>query len=76
MAGFASTTGMPSKGPLLTIRPPSLSVNGSDSGVVALAPSPATTRTIGSPNAVANSKSRSSCPGTAMIAPVPYSIST
>jgi hypothetical protein len=25
---------------------------------------------------LANSKSRSSCPGTAMIAPVPYSMST
>ena len=31
-----------------------------------------TVRTIGSPNVSANSQSRSSCPGTAMIAPVPY----
>ena len=39
-------------------------------------PFAATTRTMGRSNAVANSKSRSSWPGTAMIAPVPYSIST
>jgi hypothetical protein len=45
-------------------------------GVRASCPSPATTRTIGRSNFVANSKSRSSCPGTAMIAPVPYSMST
>ena len=31
---------------------------------------------IGRSNVVAKSKSRSSCAGTAMIAPVPYSIST
>ena len=43
------------------------------------APSPsrgATTWRTGSPNVSANSKSRSSWPGTAIIAPVPYSIST
>jgi hypothetical protein len=32
---------------------------------------PVTTRGVGRPNAVANSKSRSSCAGTAMMAPVP-----
>ena len=36
----------------------------------------AMTRRTGNSNAVANSKSRSSWAGTAMIAPVPYSIST
>ena len=46
------------------------------SGESASSPGPATTRTIGNPNRVANSKSRSSCPGTAMMAPVPYSIRT
>ena len=35
-----------------------------------------TTGTIGRSNAFANSKSRSSCAGTAMIAPVPYDAST
>ena len=35
-----------------------------------------TTRLIGRPNALAKAKSRSSWPGTAMIAPVPYSMST
>jgi hypothetical protein len=43
----------------------------SASGVVAVAPGAAITRTIGNPNRCANSKSRSSWPGTAMIAPVP-----
>src|SRR5215469_9947507 len=39
--------------------------------------SPGTTTTgTGSPNFVANSKSLSSCAGTAIIAPVPYSINT
>jgi hypothetical protein len=37
---------------------------------------PSITRLISSPYACANAKSRSSCAGTAMIAPVPYSIST
>ena len=45
--------------------------NASFSGVRAVWPGPATTRSMGRPNFLANSKSRSSCPGTAMIAPVP-----
>ena len=51
-------------------------VHAAGSGVDASSSGPAMTRLISSPNSVANSKSRSSCPGTAMIAPVPYSIST
>ena len=39
-------------------------------------PSSSMTGTIGSSNRSANSRSRSSWAGTAMIAPVPYSIST
>ena len=39
--------------------------------VVGADPGAATTRRIGSPNLTANSKSRSSWAGTAMIAPVP-----
>ena len=62
-------------GKLMAMTVPEI-VNASVSGVCSLWSSPATTRTMGSENAVANSKSRSSCPGTAMMAPVPYSMST
>ena len=41
-----------------------------------VSPSTRTTWRMGSPKAVANSKSRRSWAGTAMIAPVPYSMST
>ena len=37
---------------------------------------PSITRRIGRSKVCAKAKSRSSCPGTAMIAPVPYSMST
>jgi hypothetical protein len=56
---------------------PSLAVKGS-SGAAA-APSPpagATTARTGSPNCCANSKSRASWAGTAMMAPLPYDPST
>ena len=49
-----------------TMRPAWFSVN-----AAFLTSPPLTTSVIGSPNVVANSQSRSSCPGTAMIAPVP-----
>jgi hypothetical protein len=72
-----SATLIPSNSPEFTSTQPSLSVNAASSGTSAsLAASRATTRTMGSWNCVANSKSRSSWPGTAMIAPVPYSMST
>ena len=45
-------------------RPPSSGASSASSG-------PATTRTMGSPKRCANAKSRSSWPGTAMMAPVP-----
>jgi hypothetical protein len=58
---------IPSKRPLFTIGP---------SPTQGRSPSQSITRRTSSPNLWANSKSRSSWPGTAMIAPVPYSIST
>ena len=72
-----SSADVPEKRPELTRISPSVwaayaSSIGASSGV----PGAATTRRIGSPNLRANSKSRSSWAGTAMIAPVPYSIST
>ena len=66
--GPASRLGMPSNGPELTSAPSSETL-GSGSPV-------RTTSRIGRPNWVANSKSRLSCAGTAMMAPVPYSIRT
>ena len=91
MARLASGTVRPSNWPELTSTPRSLSRYGRPLSSSPESPSPwadglppplcaspagSTTRTIGSPNFRANSKSRSSCPGTAMMAPVPYSIST
>ncbi len=74
MAIFPVSTSSPVKRPEFTRRP--VPEYASVSGVSPSSPSPATTRRMGRPNLVANSKSRSSCPGTAMMAPVPYSIST
>jgi hypothetical protein len=63
----ASRLWSPSKRPLFTIAP---------SSVHGRSPGQSITRRISRPNFSANSKSRSSWAGTAMIAPVPYSIST
>ena len=66
----SSVHGRPSNAPEFMSFPSSVTV-GSRSP-----PSAATTCRIGSLNCVANSKSRLSCAGTAMMAPVPYSMST
>ncbi len=65
----ASRHGIPSNGAELTSVPSSETL-GSDS------PGTRTTSRMGRSNAVANSKSRRSWAGTAMMAPVPYSIRT
>ena len=70
----ASRQGMPSKSPLFTMTPSP--TYASDRGVSAESPDPAATRTMGRSNWPANSKSRSSWPGTAMMAPVPYPVRT
>jgi hypothetical protein len=62
---FASATPNPSKKPELTAAPSPTYALPSKSG------GGWTVRTIGRSNFSANSQSRSSCPGTAMIAPVP-----
>jgi hypothetical protein len=54
-----------------TSRACAVSTYASSSGVSPSWCSPAMTRTIGRPSFVAKAKSRSSWPGTAMIAPVP-----
>ena len=66
MASFASSTVIPSRNPELTITPVAQSVNASFS-----TSPPFTTSMMGSPNFLANSQSRVSWPGTAIIAPVP-----
>ena len=69
MAAFAWATGKPLKAPEFTSTPSPTTA--SSNGVSALSPGAAMTRRMGKPKRVANSKSRRSCPGTAMIAPVP-----
>ena len=73
MAPFASSEGVPSNCPEFTSTPGSryACVSGSPSQS-----SGAITTGMGSPNSSANSKSRSSCAGTPMTAPVPYVAST
>jgi hypothetical protein len=63
---FASSTERLSSMPELTITPVSQSVKASSFTFP-----PLTTSTMGRPNFLANSQSRVSCAGTAMIAPVP-----
>ena len=77
-ATFAMEPGerSPSNGPLLTITPSCGMASVIASGSIASAPGGWITTRTGSPCCRANAKSRSSCAGTAMIAPVPYSIST
>ena len=67
-ARLASAVGSPSRGPELTARPSPLKASPVST---ARPPAGATTWTMGSPNFLANAKSRSSWAGTAMIAPVP-----
>ena len=66
MAFLASSTLMPSRKPELTITPVSQSVKASFS-----TSPPLTTSMMGRPNFLANSQSRVSWAGTAMMAPVP-----
>ena len=73
MLRAASRQGMPSNAPEFISFPPSDTLG---NGSLSPSPSLATTCRIGSLNCVANSKSRLSCAGTAMMAPVPYSMST
>ena len=68
--------GSPSNGPLSTITPSCGIASVIASGSIGSDPSGWITTRTGSPCCRANAKSRSSCAGTAMIAPVPYSIST
>ncbi len=65
---FASGVGRPSSGPELMFTPSPVNAW---FGSTALPSAGAITWTIGMSNFFANSKSRSSCAGTAMIAPVP-----
>jgi hypothetical protein len=67
---------MPVKSPELTRTSPSACETNASPAGISSPPGGATTCWIGSPNLVAKSKSRWSCAGTAMTAPVPYSIST
>ena len=77
IASLADTDGMPVKRPELTSTSSSVcATNGLPSSSSAGPSAGSTTRRMGSSNAVAKSKSRWSWAGTAMIAPVPYSIST
>ena len=77
IALLASVVVMPSKSPLLTLTPCSVNAAsiGMPSSSLTWSPPPtaagATTRFTPNPNFVANSKSRSSCAGTAITAPVP-----
>ena len=64
MRGLASATRNPSRNPLLMAGPSSTKGPSQPSGGC-------TVRMMGRPKASANSQSRSSSPGTAMIAPVP-----
>ena len=80
ISSFASPVDSPSNGPLLTANP---SPTKHSIGSFSHPPPPTLTRgvadttsRIGSPNFVANSQSRMSCPGTAIIAPVPYPANT
>ncbi len=81
MRALASTTGRPSRE---TSAPEEFTIFASyeanaSSHVEVSVPRPSvgsTTQRIGSSKARANSKSRVSCAGTAMIAPVPYPIRT
>ena len=66
MAFLASATLMPSRKPELTITPVAQSVKAASCTLP-----PLTTSMISQPNFFANSQSRSSWAGTAMIAPVP-----
>ncbi len=76
MSRSASLAGRPVHGPECTSAYPSVSVSASSIGASASCPARASTRVTGRPNLRAKAKSRSSCAGTAMMAPVPYSIST
>ena len=64
MRRFASGVARPSSRPELTATPSPLKA-------ASVTSPPFTTSRIGRPNFFANAQSRSSCPGTAMIAPVP-----
>ena len=68
-----TSLGVPLYGPLRTIRPGPVYAA---SSVACSSPPAEMTSLIGRPLAFANAKSRSSCAGTAMIAPVPYDAST
>ena len=69
MRALNSAVARPSYLPERTAKPGA--TKGSDSGASVGGPSGLTTSTMGMPYALAKPKSRSSCAGTAMMAPVP-----
>src|ERR1700693_6048833 len=76
MFWIARSEARPVYGPEFTSLPYSMNAAPSDSGVSDLPSFGCTTIGIANPYLAANSKSRSSCAGTHITAPVPYSIST